>query len=84
MARALAWHARGHEFDSRILHEEGSRRVAFFVLVELRLELVTSEALLCQRRVWEECKDVPKGVPEHPEFDSRILHEEGSLVGQVL
>ncbi len=22
LARALAWHARGHEFDSRILHEK--------------------------------------------------------------
>ena len=24
LARALAWHARGHEFDSRILHESRS------------------------------------------------------------
>ncbi len=22
LARALAWHARGHEFDSRILHDQ--------------------------------------------------------------
>ena len=26
LARALAWHARGHEFDSRILHKITGRR----------------------------------------------------------
>ena len=31
LARALAWHARGHEFDSRILHDiyKGAPNVAF-------------------------------------------------------
>ena len=33
LARALAWHARGHEFDSRILHKrKGNQfRLPFFV-----------------------------------------------------
>ena len=26
LARALAWHARGHEFESRILHQEGQTK----------------------------------------------------------
>ena len=26
LARALAWHARGHEFESRILHQEGAKK----------------------------------------------------------
>ena len=30
LARALAWHARGHEFDSRILHP-GPRQGAFLL-----------------------------------------------------
>ena len=32
LARALAWHARGHEFDSRILHKkiDGFSAVYFF------------------------------------------------------
>ena len=32
MVRALAWHARGHEFDSRILHEDSLLELSFFVL----------------------------------------------------
>ena len=27
-ARALAWHARGHEFESRILHQETTQKIA--------------------------------------------------------
>ena len=30
LARALAWHARGHEFDSRILHEDSLLGLSFF------------------------------------------------------
>ena len=31
LARALAWHARGHEFDSRILHKkQAANSAAFF------------------------------------------------------
>ena len=35
LARALAWHARGHEFDSRILHKrKGNQfRLPFFVCI---------------------------------------------------
>ena len=29
LARALAWHARGHRFDSGILHQNCHFRVAF-------------------------------------------------------
>ncbi len=32
LARALAWHARGHEFDSRILHNRLPFMVVFFLL----------------------------------------------------
>ena len=28
LARALAWHARGHEFESRILHQETTQKIA--------------------------------------------------------
>ena len=37
LARALAWHARGHGFDSHILHKQGDQQklVAFFVCEEL-------------------------------------------------
>src|SRR6188768_4296503 len=31
LARALAWHARGHRFDSGILHKKATHVVAFFV-----------------------------------------------------
>ena len=31
LARALAWHARGHEFDSRILHKKRARFRALFL-----------------------------------------------------
>ena len=95
LVRALAWHARGHEFDSRILHENRGRPSSLSFFVENRCYL-SPKPPFCkggllwvgvvtrtrdlrsppfQRRVWEDCKHNPKGVREHPEFDSRILHE---------
>lgn len=34
LARALAWHARGHEFDSRILHKKAGHEVWLFLFFD--------------------------------------------------
>ena len=46
LARALAWHARGHEFESRILHFDAraAHRVARFVTPPSRIERATSQS----------------------------------------
>ena len=44
LARALAWHARGHEFDSRILHSKPDVPSGFlFISLEITyLKIITS------------------------------------------
>lgn len=46
LARALAWHARGHRFESGILHQKEATVVASFYIHILLLNLNTSPVLL--------------------------------------
>ena len=47
LARALAWHARGHEFDSRILHDNRvSVRIPFFIYRNSNVGLFISRSII--------------------------------------
>ena len=63
LARALAWHARGHEFDSRILHQSQERHskgvvLGFYAMLGRTRDL---RSLPYQREVWRDCKYSPNG-----------------------
>ena len=80
MARALAWHARGHEFDSRILHKKGNLLGCLFLWRIKRGEGVTSEALLIKGGFGRIVRVSPSGCASIPEFDSRILHKKQATI----
>ena len=63
LARALAWHARGHEFDSRILHKakNDTQRVSFLAFMQCWRRTRDLRSLPYQREVWRDCRYSPNG-----------------------
>ncbi len=73
LARALAWHARGHRFDPGILHQgDDFRVVAFFVSCTMRTGGRSS--LPYQREVWRDCLYLLCAMHIAHRFDPGILH----------
>ena len=76
MARALAWHARGHRFDSDILHVALYARAIFDKLIKQKKKrhetrLIRSTAEVCLPHsffwgCWEKGEKVKKGVRRMP------------------
>ena len=79
MVRALAWHARGHEFESRILHKAETAAPSGVAVFGLDTTVCTMWPLNASfsKGGWEDCqkrKNVGNGTFAH-EFESRILHK---------
>ncbi len=79
MVRALAWHARGHEFESRILHKAKTAAPSGVAVFGLNAMICTMWPLNASfsKGGWEDCqkrKNVGNGTFAH-EFESRILHK---------
>ena len=69
LARALAWHARGHRFDSDILHVALYARAIFDKLIKQKKKrhetrLIRSTAEVCVRRLSAQRRESEKGRTE--------------------